>query len=76
MIEDKNGKEVSTSTRGTLKKKEILRDENDKHVRTSIGEQFKNKEMFRDEKGKRVLTYTDGVSTVKLVMRGRSNSLK
>ena len=52
MIEDENGKEVSTSTRGTLKKKEILRDENDKHVRTSIGEQLKNKEMFRDEMGK------------------------
>ena len=26
--------------------------------------------------GKQVLTYTDGASKVKLVMRGRSNSLK
>ena len=47
---------VCTSTRGSLKKKEIIRGEYDKQVQMITGDPLKKKDMLIDEKGKLVGT--------------------
>ena len=60
MLEDKNDKQVRTSTVGKFKDKYILRDENYKQVFTSIGGPLKNKGMPKEKINKNgyVLTLT------------------